>query len=447
LTNADVRVMVYFKRTRARGVDTGSRGGSVGEADGDAGRASCKTLERYYASLDAYYRALRLGRQGVSYVGVSSVRGVDVGPGASFPRWYGCGCPCCKAGGLFLSSDGGSFVSGGGGLDFAEGGSGRVRQGLGGSGGEGSSDSECTLLGSVSVVGDAGSLDSAGCGNLQECPGLCGPTGGISSVEAGLLCSGGGSGDTRSGSGAGRGGVGAVVVTEGECAGVGRGANWERNRASREKKKKAKVRKQTAVVDAGVPEWRRKAVSVKTDLQVSLEAKWKAENELAVAKAQRQMALLDSRDLEQEKKVQRTALQKRVEQNMVAIENTHATLRATGNVPGVPPVGFAETVVDSVPGLSSGGCSISPSSSVSEAEVRRLCKELEDCKVALRESQVLLAKVSERCGIEPEFIDEYDKRTWTDNRENGVILDAMYPGGFVKQFDDAPRGKFHLLAY
>jgi len=217
-----------------------------------------------------------------------------------------------------------------------------------------------------------------------------------------------------------------------ECpSGVVRGKNYAKNR-----RRRGKARSRGT---SGCP-----TATVKDELRASLEEKWKAENALAVLKAKRQAALIGSRDLEQEKKADRTRLQKRVERDMVAIEKTHASLKATGNVPGVPPVGYAETIVDSVPGLSSGGCSISPSSSVSEAEVHRMRKELEDYKVALRDKEVLLAKVAQRCGIEPEFIDEYDKRTWTDTHENGVILDAMYPDGFVKEFDDAPRGKFRL---
>jgi len=331
-----------------------------------------------------------------------------------------------------------------------------------------------SLLRYRSVCGDGGWRCSGvrGSSSGEECGAVFGAVGSGSCGDGGstgLLGRCGVEGDVCGGDGSVA-AVDDVVVggLDGPSVSVGggvRGPNWVRNRVSREKKKRAKERKcggrapasvgfeALPVCGSPVPEWRRKdagcgvRVGVRSRaLQESLEMKWKAENELAIAKAQRQKALLDSRDLEQEKKAERTRLQKRVEQDMVAIEKSHASLVATGNVPGVPPVGFAETVVESVPGLSSGS-SISPDSSISVSEAHAIYRENQDLKATLRQKDILLAKVAERTGIEPDFIDQYDKRTWTDTHENGVVLDAMYPDGFVKEFDDAPRGKFHLLSY
>jgi len=116
-------------------------------------------------------------------------------------------------------------------------------------------------------------------------------------------------------------------------------------------------------------------VSVKSELRLSLERKWAAQNAVAEEKAKQELELVKLRDVAKEAKKREVAVTRQTECNKVAIEQAFASLKVTGNVPG-----FCATVVsDAVPSLSSG--SISPNSSVSEAEVRKVVKELEDLRV------------------------------------------------------------------
>jgi len=117
------------------------------------------------------------------------------------------------------------------------------------------------------------------------------------------------------------------------------------------------------------------SVPEKTELRLSLERKWAAQNAVAEEKAKQELELVKLRDVAKEAKKREVAVTRQTECNKVAIEQAFESLKATGNVPG-----FCATVVsDAVPTLTSG--SISPNSSVSEAEVRRVVKELEDLKL------------------------------------------------------------------
>jgi len=164
--------------------------------------------------------------------------------------------------------------------------------------------------------------------------------------------------------------------------------NRERRRQKRDKKKARQ---------AGMKrdDWRKKveAEEGKSSLQLSLEAKWRAQNELEVARAKRQLEVLGAKDVEQEKRMQHSRMVKATESNLVAVEKAHNSLKQTGNVPGFVP-GTAETVVSGVPTLSTG--SISPNSSVSEAEVRKLMKDFEDVKLENKR----LTEVNRSYGIE-----------------------------------------------
>jgi len=134
-------------------------------------------------------------------------------------------------------------------------------------------------------------------------------------------------------------------------------------------------------------------VKEKSELQVSLEEKWRAQNELEVVRAKRQLEVLKAKDVEQEKRMQHSRMVKATESNLVAVERAHSSLKQTGNVPGFVP-GTAETIVSGVPTLSTG--SISPNSSVSEAEVRKLIKDFEDVKLENKR----LKEVNRSYGIE-----------------------------------------------
>jgi len=119
-------------------------------------------------------------------------------------------------------------------------------------------------------------------------------------------------------------------------------------------------------------------VPEKTELRVSLEQKWMAENAVAAEKARQELELVKLRDIAKEAKKREVAVTRQTECNKVAIEQAFGSLKATGNVPG-----FCATVVSdaTIPSLTSG--SISPNSSVSEAEIRKAVKELEDSRVEI----------------------------------------------------------------
>jgi hypothetical protein len=131
-----------------------------------------------------------------------------------------------------------------------------------------------------------------------------------------------------------------------------------------------------------------------------LEARWKAENELAKAKAEQALMVLCARDVEQYVKAEQAKTRMLTEKRLVEIEKAHASLRSSGNVPGLGEAGSVETVV------SSG--SISPNSSVSEAEVRALFKEKEE--LLLRNGELERALL--RLGMDPKE-PEMCKNTWT----------------------------------
>jgi len=164
---------------------------------------------------------------------------------------------------------------------------------------------------------------------------------------------------------------------------------------------------------------------VSSDLRGSLERKWIAENELAVLKAQRQLEILKSNDIDGEIRRYRTKISRDTEGNMVKIEKLHATLKATGNVPGCIPVdgsGSVETVLsDGMPGLSDG--SISPNSSASMAEFRACQKKLLDSE----ERNAQLMKKLEKMSITETDLDMLDKETFTDNSVNADHVERMYP--------------------
>jgi len=230
---------------------------------------------------------------------------------------------------------------------------------------------------------------------------------------------------------------------------------------SKSKKKKEKIRRyngnKRAKQSSLVPEWRRNASSNKvglggsvgqqgSTLRSSLEKKWELENELAAERARRQLEVLKANDIDQEVKRYRTKVSAATEKNMVSIEKTHAMLSATGNIPGVFH-GSAETVVSGEPGLTDG--SISPNSSASMAEFRACQKNLLDSQKSLLDSQNENADLkrkmqlmSERFGFPMQHADYIDKRTWTDNEENDLILGDMYPDGYGMNTMFMPEGKF-----
>jgi len=213
------------------------------------------------------------------------------------------------------------------------------------------------------------------------------------------------------------------------------GAVSERTLANRRKRELKKLRKQrkragsvacsgsVGLVSGGsvVPEWRRGArgssavegrgffsgasAEVKGELVRTRAERLAAENALAAYKAERQLRLEKAKDEGQMLKRQETQLLRDVELNRVRIEKAHSTLLATGNVAGERGGGFAQTVVSSSSSPSGGsggverssvGCSISPSSSVTDREVHALMKEVETLRMENAELVASGGKLKEK---------------------------------------------------
>jgi len=202
-----------------------------------------------------------------------------------------------------------------------------------------------------------------------------------------------------------------------------------------------------------VPVWRRGAVSVSTgsgdvglkkgffsdlsveqrvELQKSRAALLVKQNQLAAERADRELEVLRATDIEVEKKRQATKLRAAIERNMVSIEKTHATLKATDNVGRDELDHDVHTVVtDSVPSLSSG--SISPNSSASMAEFRAVQKQLLDKEAEIEKVYAVLKRI----GIEPGVVEYLDKDRWTINSQGTldddakVALEVLAPEGYV----------------
>jgi len=194
------------------------------------------------------------------------------------------------------------------------------------------------------------------------------------------------------------------------------------NRRKRMKRKELKI-KQTGM---NQDNWRKVCHNLeKTPLQLSLEEKWKYENELATEKARQELEIVKLRDIGKEVKKREALVMKKTETSKVAVEKAFGTLRATGNVAGFA-TGCCETVVsgDGVPSLSSG--SISPNSSVSDREAWALQKENADLKAELAR-----VKKSTR-----------EDRIRMIEKENTVIFTA---DNFSDDFENELKEKFHDL--
>jgi len=264
----------------------------------------------------------------------------------------------------------------------------------------------CRFVGCMKCVEDDSELDSRGLSGVSKsCGGVTGPNGGVS---------------------------------------YGRKGNYRRNQASRDRKKEKNRRASYGVVEE------------KTMLQKSSESKWQAQNRLAALRAEREIAILEATDLEEEKRKRRAQVCAATERNLVSIEKFHNDLRKSGNTSSDD-----DTRVNTV--ISAGAGSISPSSSISEADVRRAKKELEDAiaekKKAIEREKKLAAALT-RMGQNPEAIIGYGsaevgdldaKTEWTvDSKgritdDNEAILEVIYPDGYMVIHDDIdfvhPDGK------
>jgi len=107
-----------------------------------------------------------------------------------------------------------------------------------------------------------------------------------------------------------------------------------------------------------------------------------AEVKLKTAKALQQCALVEAGDMEKLKKMQETKVMRATETNKVAVEKAFASLASSGNVPSLVG-GHAVTIRSG---------SISPNSSASEAEVRKIQKDLVDMTERMERLQACLAQ-------------------------------------------------------
>jgi len=181
-------------------------------------------------------------------------------------------------------------------------------------------------------------------------------------------------------------------------------AKTARNRQWRADKKNRKVQRKAAGVD-----WRSRGEvrAFPEAVDDSWVARKNAENKLKEMQALRQIELLQARDVEDEKRKQRTRVLEQTERSKVNIERAYMSLRATGNVAGSSGGGSAETVftgasVEGVPGLGPGDGSISPDSSVSLSEVREIQKrnlDLEKKSDDLEKELADLRKEVKRTGL------------------------------------------------
>jgi len=220
-----------------------------------------------------------------------------------------------------------------------------------------------------------------------------------------------------------------------------RGPNWGRNQEWKKVKKERKLKKKNlagrdwrkvesneAVVDGNMSFWKSCTDVKRKELIDSKAEKHIAENKRDAERARRQLAVFESNGVEVDAKKYEKCVQASIERSMVSIERAHGTLRATGNVPGF--VGSAETLL--------GSGSISPNSSVSEAEVRNMQKKLLD-------QEALIKKLEDHCGMTSDMLPFADKSVWTDNSVNDDLLDRNCPDGYAKDFHGRVDGKFRVI--
>jgi len=320
-----------------------------------------------------------------------------------------------------------------------------------------------------------GGFEQKRSGVVDRCAGVCDYVGRVveSSVAVGSLF--GGSGDKDVGVPEGAGACPAQVGDDeflGRSCGVGSEpvsvVGVDRKLARREKNKRRRSnrreRKNGELNGCSVPEWRRGAsvqspvlperrcgveevrgvVSSgrgfvgslteerRTSLLASRALMMEKQNRLAAERADRELEVLKATDIEVEKRRQATKLRAAIERNMVSIEKTHATLKATDNVGRDELDHDVHTVVtDGVPSLSSG--SISPNSSASMAEYRAVQKQLLDKEAEIEKVYAVLKRI----GIEPGVVEYLDKDRWTINSQGTlnddakVALEVLAPEGYV----------------
>jgi len=217
-------------------------------------------------------------------------------------------------------------------------------------------------------------------------------------------------------------------VLDGEVV-FGPRTRTEHNRERRVKARARKLRKKASLdwnvdKDERLENFRKNPRGVQVtaesmELRKSLEAKWKAENELAMLKAQRQVQVLKANDVDGEIRRYRTNVVKQTERNMVQIEKVHGQLRSSGNVSD-DMESRVQTVLDP-PSLTS--ASISPDSSASQAEFRAAQKKILD----LEAERARMLEQLKKLDITEDQLEMLDKETFTNDTVNNEYVERMYP--------------------
>jgi len=163
-----------------------------------------------------------------------------------------------------------------------------------------------------------------------------------------------------------------------------------------------------------------------------------AEVKLRTAKALQRHALVEAQDVEKMKKMHETRVLRQTETNKVAVEKAFASLAGSGNVPSLVG-GHAVTVRSG---------SISPNSSASEAEVRKVQKDLADMTECMDRLRVCLAqgdfeKAKAVVAGEKVGLGEFEGSVGLTVPEGGppsIWYDDGGYGGYI-----AADGRFHSL--
>jgi hypothetical protein len=156
-----------------------------------------------------------------------------------------------------------------------------------------------------------------------------------------------------------------------------------------------------------------------------------AENNLAEEKAKVAAEVLAAVDVNDKIRSERARLVQITEKHLVSASRSHAALSANGD--GFVEGRRVETLVGSAAASSGLLSSISPSSSVSEAEVRALFKRLADVEHKLVEKERALRVANVRLGLDPEGEKEKDEWTVGDNGElvAASLIDEAMPDGYA----------------
>jgi len=156
---------------------------------------------------------------------------------------------------------------------------------------------------------------------------------------------------------------------------------------------------------------------------------------LRLLRAKQQCALVEAQDISKLKKMHETRVMRQTETNKVAVEKAFASLASSGDVPSLVG-GHAVTIRSG---------SISPNSSASEAEVRKVQKDLADMTERMERLQACLAqgdveRAKKVAAGEKVALGEYEDSVGLTVPEGGPPSIWYADGGYI-----AGDGRFHSM--